>query len=245
MKAKENSIENPVEKEEKPASIAMHLWKLLSKPGDNLASLIFLGDRLSQSDRAREAAADLMDDPAVTMRYKTLDGFQPLDLEKLKELPDNSFGYRVYDFFTSQGLDVYPLPEEENPEAYVYLRERRRKIHDFLHLTLGYGTDLFGEAEVNSFVYQQTKMPISKLIIGGIYLKTLVSKPSRLGELKERIRLAKNRADTCQNLFAYQWEKFFQRPYADVVYEYTKKWKLEKVIAEELLCQKIKAASAA
>ena len=230
---------------EQTKSIAAHLWKLLSKPGDNLASLIFLGDRLSESDRAREAAADLMNDPAITMRYKTLDGFHSLDLEKLKDLPDNSFGYRVYEFFTSQGLDVYPLPEIENPESYVYLRERRRKIHDFLHLTLGYGTDLFGEAEVNSFVYQQTKMPISKLIIAGIYLKTLLSKPQRIGELKEPVRLAKSRADDCQNLFAYQWEKFYQRPYADVVYEYTKKWRLEKVIAEELLCQKIKAAAAA
>lgn len=226
-------------------SIGKHLFKLLANPSDNLLSLLVLGNRLSESKSARNAASDLMEDSAIKMRYETLDGFESLNLELLKELPDNSFGFRVYEFFTTQGLDVYPLLVGDNPEDYVYLRERRRIIHDYLHLTLGYGTDLFGEAEVNAFVYQQSKMPISKLIIAGIRLKTLVSSPRSLKELNNRIRAAASRADSCQNLFAYQWEKYFKRPYADVVYDFTKKWRLEKVMAEELLCKKIQAASAA
>ena len=72
-------------------------------------------------------------------------------MNALKELPKNSFGYALFDFMDSQNLDVCPLLENERSSSAIYLRERRRKLHDYLHLALGYGTDLHGEAEVNAF----------------------------------------------------------------------------------------------
>ncbi len=193
-----------------------HLFRLLIIPNKSLYSLLYVGNKLSESKVAKQATDKLLKEEAIQDQIRLNYGYERLDLEKLKDMPVNSFGKEMYDFMTSQNLDVYPLQENIDPTPEVYLRERRRKIHDYLHVVLGYGTDLLGEAEVNAFTAKQTGMPISYLIIIGVLLRTMVKQPLEFHSLIDRLTISWKRGDKSENLFVYPWEDLFEYPLEEV-----------------------------
>ena len=179
-------------------------------------SLLFIGNKLSESKLAKISIDDLLENPAIEEQVNFNYGYSKLDLNALKELPQNSFGYALFEFMDSQSLDVYPLLENERPSSAIYLRERRRKIHDYLHLALDYGTDLHGEAEVNAFTARQTGMPICYLITMGVLLKTMVKQPMEFHPLIKRLIRAWKTGGRCENLFVFQWERVLSHPLEEV-----------------------------
>lgn len=193
-----------------------HAIRLLLIPSKSLYSLLYVGNRLSESKVARQATDELLQSEDIQAQVKSNYGYQPLDLEALKDLPEGTFGKVLYEFMTSQNLDVYPLDETMQPTPAVYLRERRRKIHDYLHVVLGYGTDLLGESEVNAFTARQTGMPISYLIIIGVLLRTMVKQPLEFHSLIDRLRYAWKRGGMSENLFVFPWEDVLDRPLEEV-----------------------------
>lgn len=193
-----------------------HTIRLLLIPSKSLYSLLYVGNRLSESKVARQATNELLQDEEIQAQVKSNYGYTPLDLEALKDLPEGTFGKVLYEFMTSQNLDVYPLDETVKPTPAVYLRERRRKIHDYLHVVLGYGTDLLGESEVNAFTARQTGMPISYLIIIGVLLRTMVKQPLEFHSLIDRLKHGWKRGGMSENLFIFPWEDVLGRPLEEV-----------------------------
>ena len=193
-----------------------HAIRLLLIPSKSLHSLLFVGNKLSESKLAKIAVDDLLENSAIEEQVNFNYGYSKLNLNALKELPKDSFGYALFEFMDSQNLDVYPLLESEKPSSAIYLRERRRKIHDYLHLALGYGTDLHGEAEVNAFTARQTGMPICYLIIMGVLLKTMVKQPMEFHSLINRLIRAWKVGGRCENLFVFQWETVLDHPLEEV-----------------------------
>ena len=193
-----------------------HALRLLLIPSKSLHSLLFVGNKLSESKLAKIAIDDLLENPAIEEQVNFNYGYSKLDLKALKFLPKDSFGYSLFEFMDSQNLDVYPLLENEIPSSSIYLRERRRKIHDYLHLALGYGTDLHGEAEVNAFTARQTGMPICYLIIMGVLLKTMVKRPLEFHPLIKRLIQAWKLGGRSENLFVFPWESVLDHPLEEV-----------------------------
>ncbi|MFK7774122.1 MAG: Coq4 family protein [Saprospiraceae bacterium] len=193
-----------------------HAIRLLLIPSKSLHSLLFVGNKLSESKLAKIAVDDLLENPAIEEQVNFNYGYSKLDLDTLKDLPKESFGYALFEFMSSQDLDVYPLLENEKPSSAIYLRERRRKIHDYLHLALGYGTDLHGEAEVNAFTARQTGMPICYLIMMGVLLKTMMKQPMEFHSLIKRLIHAWKIGGRCENLFVFQWETVLGHPLEEV-----------------------------
>ena len=193
-----------------------HTIRLLLIPSKSLYSLLYVGNKLSESKVAQQATNELLQEEEIQKQIQANYGYSQLDLEELKDKPEGSFGKSLYEFMTSQNLDVYPLLENIDPTPAIYLRERRRKIHDYLHVILGYGTDLLGEAEVNAFTARQTGMPISYLIIIGVLLRTMVKQPLEFHTLIDRLKHAWKRGGMNENLFVYPWEDLFDRPMEEV-----------------------------
>ncbi len=193
-----------------------HAIRLLLIPNRSLLSLLYIGNRLSESKVGEQAAKELLKNERIEQQAMIRYGFSSLKLEALQPLKEKSFGRVLYDFMTEQQLDVYPLQENTEASASVYLRERRRKIHDFLHVVLEYGTDLHGEAEVNAFTARQTGMPICYLIIIGVMLKTMLKQPLEFHKLMDRLRMAWKRGGQAENLFIFPWEDMLTLPLIEV-----------------------------
>ncbi len=193
-----------------------HAIRLLLIPSKSLYSLLYVGNKLSESKVAHQATKELLQEASIQEQVRMNYGYNKLDLERLKGMPEGSFGKELYEFMSAQNLDVYPLLENIEPSPEVYLRERRRKIHDYLHVVLGYGTDLLGESEVNAFTARQTGMPISYLIIIGVLLRTMVKQPLEFHSLIDRLIAAWKRGSQSENLFSYPWENLFERPLEEV-----------------------------
>ncbi len=193
-----------------------HTIRLLLIPSKGLYSLLYVGNKLSESKVAHQATNKLLQEEDIQEQVRVNYGYEILDLERLKGMQEGSFGKVLYDFMTSQNLNVYPLLENIEPAPEVYLRERRRKVHDYLHVVLGYETDLLGESEVNAFTARQTGMPISYLIIIGVLLRTMVKQPLEFHSLIDRLIYAWKRGSMSENLFVYPWEDLFERPLEEV-----------------------------
>uniref|UniRef100_B8HNY4 Uncharacterized protein n=1 Tax=Cyanothece sp. (strain PCC 7425 / ATCC 29141) TaxID=395961 RepID=B8HNY4_CYAP4 len=67
--------------------------------------------------------------------------------DRLQHLPPGSLGRELIEFLNREQLS----PFTTGP--------RRKQLHDAVHVLTGYGTDLMGEAEVQSFLWGATAFP--------------------------------------------------------------------------------------
>ncbi|XP_072488669.1 ubiquinone biosynthesis protein COQ4 homolog, mitochondrial isoform X1 [Notamacropus eugenii] len=88
-----------------------------------------------------------------------------LDLNKLRTLPEGSFGWEYAHF-----LDVNRVsPDTRAPTRFVddeelaYVIQRYREVHDLLHTLLGMPTNMLGEVVVKWFEAIQTGLPMCVL----------------------------------------------------------------------------------
>lgn len=74
-----------------------------------------------------------------------------LDLAALERLDEGTFGRAVARYFRSNDLEpfVTTFPIESDVD---YISKRYRETHDFAHVVTGYGTDVMGEMELQSFM---------------------------------------------------------------------------------------------
>jgi ubiquinone biosynthesis protein COQ4 len=143
----------------------------------------------------------LKDRPYITSDY--------LNLEKLKEYPENSFGKCYYDWLIREHcspdtrVDVKFIDDEEL--AFVF--QRYRQCHDFYHALLGLPVYREGEIALKFFEYLNIGVPFGGL--GAVFAPWNVKKAS------ERERLfkiyypwaLKNAYHCKKNLINVYWEK--------------------------------------
>lgn len=97
-----------------------------------------------------------------------------------------------------------------------YVGERTRKSHDILHVILGYGTDMIGEAKVNAYVINQSRMGISFLIIAGIGIKFLLKFPLDFHSLLDGIEEGWNMGYKTDFFLTQDWEEMMKLPLTQV-----------------------------
>ena len=89
------------------------------------------------------------------------------DHATLRRLPKGSVGQHYCDFMESQGLSAQGLVDEYDrwgktlediyPDDIAWFGNRRRDIHDLMHVLSGYSRDALGEACVLAFTHGQHK----------------------------------------------------------------------------------------
>jgi len=108
-----------------------------------------------------------MKTPEGQARYAEHKDLVPLldDHEALRKLPLGTVGQHYCDFMETQGLSAQGLVDEydrwgKRLEDYydadiAWFGNRRRDVHDLMHIMTGYSRDALGEACVLNFTYSQ------------------------------------------------------------------------------------------
>ncbi|GJN93323.1 hypothetical protein Rhopal_006370-T1 [Rhodotorula paludigena] len=141
---------------------------------------------------------------------------ESIDVEKLKELPEGSFGRAYYEWLRRNKV----TPDTRDPVRYIpdpelaYLMQRYRESHDFYHVLLGFGVSLPAELVVKWFELSNFGLPVAAL--SGIF------GPLRM-DPDERARLwrtygpwALRAGGRAECLIGVYWEKEWETPIAEL-----------------------------
>ncbi len=140
------------------------------------------------------------------------------DRERLRAMPEGSFGRAYADFTDRENLSADGLVEASNTgeDRYAELSEDRRRFamrlrdsHDLEHVLSGYGRDLCGEAALLTFGQAQGWNHGIGLIVAMAYLE---------GDAATRrmMRAAWKRGRKASWLAAADWEALLERPLDEV-----------------------------
>ncbi len=189
-------------------------------PDGNIKSLIYLGDKITESKSSKTIVKKLFENPELASMHIEKEGLDSIRLDSISSYPIESLGYILYKFYKNQNLDVYPMGRFEDYTQSRYVSERTRKSHDILHVILGYGTDLIGEAKVNAYVLNQSRMPIPFLILIGIGLKYLLKHPLQFHELINEIEEGWKMGYKTDLFLTQDWETMMRLPLDEVRHQF-------------------------
>lgn len=192
--------------------IGYYLFRLLLAPKSSLIPLLKLGNIISDSKAFDSAAEIVLNKPKAKELIEQKYGDGIPEVNKLLENPKGSFGLTLGDFMKEQKLDRYPFSIKEDYSSTIYLRERRRHIHDILHVVLEYDTSLEGEAKVNAFICGQAAFPIPVIISVGVLLISLFKFPTKVGQLYNDLTEAYQRGKGSPSIFGIRWEERWEEP---------------------------------
>ncbi len=140
--------------------------------------------------------------PRVQPFFDFIDGFaeargisvpQIVEVEKLRSFEEGTFARAWADFL-----------DENNLEA-LTTGIRRKQLHDGIHVITGYGSDLIGEAEVQTFLLGAKFGFLNVLITIGLLRNIYKRLPDNTQEAKQRMWKAYQRGKKSQ-LNPDKWE---------------------------------------
>ncbi|MEL6535742.1 MAG: Coq4 family protein [Bacteroidota bacterium] len=193
-----------------------YLLRLALAPKSSILPLLKLGNLISESKAFAKAAHGSMQVESIAARIQERYGPGIPDPEALIKNPEGSLGHSLGTFMKKNELQAYPFPIQADYSTEVYLRERRREIHDILHVVLGYDTSLEGEAQLNAFLSGQSAYPIPVIISAGVLLLSVRRQPDRVDHIYELIMRAYLRGKEAQAVLGVRWEDHWATPLAEL-----------------------------
>lgn len=120
-------------------------------------------------------------DEAMARLYR--EGYDPeLDMEALKKMPASTLGNRYYRFITDNKFDpLESLAHIQATDLLSYTYRRAYKLHDIMHVVMGWDATTLGEFRLVAFSVGQSgdehtrQMPLMALIV--LYLHIALKKP--------------------------------------------------------------------
>jgi ubiquinone biosynthesis protein COQ4 len=106
---------------------------------------------------------------ALILKERPVINSKTVDLKKLAEYPEGTFGREYVEFLNRNGI----TPDTRKPVRFIqneemaYVMQRYREIHDFIHCILGLRTNMLGEVTVKVFEAVQLGLPMCWL--GGLF----------------------------------------------------------------------------
>jgi ubiquinone biosynthesis protein Coq4 len=139
-----------------------------------------------------------------------------IDLPKLRELRQGTFGRAVADFFDSNGLDPKAIPKLDVTDDATYAHAHLYETHDVWHVALGFGTNVAEELGLQAVYAAQVPGNLAPLLIaGGLVQAALwVQKDfsARLAAVARGYELGKR----CAPLFGVRWADWWELPLEEV-----------------------------
>ena len=190
--------------------------RVLFRPKTGIFALIEFGNAISDTKGARLAAEKIQQDPSA---FDLIDQKYSLNLLNVENLSsnlvkykENSLGYELCQHLKKLNSDGYPVPLESDYSNDIYIRERRREIHDLLHVVTGYGTSYKDEACLNAFIAAKGPMPVCILIPAGVIIRCVFLTPKDLDATCSAIANAWQRGKTANSVFGIKWEQYLDLP---------------------------------
>lgn len=135
-----------------------------------------------------------------------------VDMDYLKALPDDTFGYAYYRFLADNKLSPdsrLPVQFVDDPEL-AYVAQRYREAHDLIHTLLEMPINMLGEVTVKWVEAIHTKMPMCSTgaLFGAIRLRPKQRRDYVLHNLPWALRVGFN----AKNLMCVYYEKHWEVP---------------------------------
>lgn len=135
-----------------------------------------------------------------------------LTIEKLKAMPEGSFGRAFINFLESNNLDLHFYPEIEIKEPIDYFILRQYQTHDMLHAILGMDISHRSELAIQAFSLSQTKSALPAIIISGGLLHEAQNSPKEiLGHFEAMFQLYRLGKET-PSLYGIRLEDLLPEP---------------------------------
>lgn len=150
--------------------------------------------------------------------------FPEVQIERLLQLGDDTFGRQYAIFISENGLDPTAIDQLGQIDNDIdYITHRLRHVHDMMHVILGFAsTDLASEAGVASFNMSHIRSFFGAILAFGGLLHSLRSKDydafdDMLLATASGISMGMQ-ARMCSkgSIFAYKFEDYWERPIADL-----------------------------
>lgn len=139
-----------------------------------------------------------------------------LDMEALKRMPAGTLGNRYYRFIADNKLDpLESLAEIQANDLLSYTYRRAYKLHDILHVVMGWDTSTLGELRLVAFSVGQSgdeytrQMPLMALLV--LYLHIAVKKPWQLPEALRLDRKYRRMGAQAPSCVSFRFEEYWGR----------------------------------
>lgn len=187
---------------------------LFKEPG-NINALLRLGDVIAETRWFERAV----------LKFKEQDFFDLMEtkyspkipsLSELKSYQPSTLGHEYYWFIIKNNLDIYDRKIEAKTDG-EWLRERSRRVHDFLHIILKRSTRVEDEICLNAYLVYSIGSPISCLIMYGGLTRLLLTNPAAFLKTLKETQKIKKWAQENMCLLALPWEELLQKPVGSLI----------------------------
>ena len=152
--------------------IARAALRLVRDP-NRLDEVIAMADDLGESPAFDAIVAHVEHMPggrAVMAERPRVD----LDLPRLRQLPDGTFGREAARFLDARGLDPADLPRRPADDGKAWVRAHLYETHDLWHVVTGFDTDVAGELGLQAFYLAQFPARLAAAILAIDFLNTFL-----------------------------------------------------------------------
>ncbi|KAF9311529.1 Ubiquinone biosynthesis protein [Podila horticola] len=141
---------------------------------------------------------------------------ETMKLDKLRELPDGTFGREYVRFLDDQQVS----PDTREPVHFVdseelaYVMQRYRETHDFYHTLTGLPVTVDGEIALKWFEMVQTGLPMTML--SSFFGPLRLSHEERQRLFDVYVPWALENGSNSKLLMNVRWEEWFEKPVEQV-----------------------------
>lgn len=134
-----------------------------------------------------------------------------IDYERLKSLPENTFGNHYSRFYSDNQVSPDTRKEVQFVDdiELAYVMQRYRELHDIVHTILRQPTTIKGEVIVKAFEAVQTRLPLC--ILGGLVGSLKLSHQERLEYFGRDLPWALRCGNECKLLMNVYFEERFEQ----------------------------------
>jgi ubiquinone biosynthesis protein COQ4 len=161
-------------------------------------------------------------DPEVESKLQQVVGYHPpIDLEKLSQYPQGSFGWEYAHHMKASQLKPFNIsPEHEDIAKRNVFALRYVVIHDILHVLLGFDTSYAGEIGVLAFAAEQNYSPSLKIGLKIAKVFAPIIFPTQAKAIFANIRKGQELGKKATFLLGVRFEEYWERPLSEVKAEF-------------------------
>jgi ubiquinone biosynthesis protein Coq4 len=156
--------------------------------------------------------------PAVVDKLRSLEGYYPpIDLEKLSQYPQGSFGREYADHMKVNNLKPLNIsPELDDVAKRNVFALRYVVTHDIFHVLLGFDTSYAGEIGVLAFAAAQNYSNSFKISLFLAKLLYPFLAPQQVKAIFANLQKGRELGNKAEFLLGYRFEEHWQEPINDV-----------------------------
>lgn len=139
-----------------------------------------------------------------------------IDLPRLRQLADGTFGREAARFLDARGLDPADLPRRPADDGKAWVRAHLFETHDLWHVVTGFDTDVAGELGLQAFYLAQFPARLAAAILAIGFLNTFLyafdDRDARVDAIARGWQLGK----TARPFLGVRWADLWSLPLAEV-----------------------------